>query len=125
MLWDVVVAGMAVVGSAWAAARGIRLLLRGVRSREDPSAPLWVIRGLRGLIVAVCAMAIAAGIVLEQRWLLVFGCLWLAEEIYETGVLALILRAGQRSDDSPAAAPATTRVTATNGIATTSAGQRS
>ena len=38
--------------------------------------------------------ALAVGTVLGQRWLVVFGALWLAEEIYETGVLALILRAG-------------------------------
>jgi hypothetical protein len=29
-------------------------------------------------------------------WLLVFAGLWLLEEIYETGVLASILRAGAR-----------------------------
>jgi hypothetical protein len=38
--------------------------------------------------------ALAVGTVLGQVWLVVFGALWLAEEIYETGVLALILRAG-------------------------------
>lgn len=84
------VAGVAAVAvaCAWAGVRGGRLLMRGVRCGEDPSAPLRVIRDLRGIIVAICAMAIAGGIVFEH--------LWLAEEIYETGVLALILRAGQR-----------------------------
>jgi hypothetical protein len=38
--------------------------------------------------------SLAVGAVLGQAWLVVFGALWLAEEIYETGVLALILRAG-------------------------------
>jgi len=36
-------------------------------------------------------------------WLVVFGALWLAEEIYETGVLALILRAG--AAESPGRRP--------------------
>jgi hypothetical protein len=38
--------------------------------------------------------SLAVGTVLGEVWLVVFGALWLAEEIYETGVLALILRAG-------------------------------
>jgi hypothetical protein len=43
--------------------------------------------------------SLAVGTVLGQVWLVVFGALWLAEEIYETGVLALILRAGVREND--------------------------
>jgi len=31
-----------------------------------------------------------------QMWLLVFGVIFLAEELYETGVIALVLRAGRR-----------------------------
>jgi hypothetical protein len=43
--------------------------------------------------------SLAVGTVLGQVWLVVFGALWLAEEIYETGVLALILRAGARESE--------------------------
>jgi hypothetical protein len=90
---------------AWAGVRGFRLLGRGLRHGDDPEAPLWVVRGLRGVIVALCTAALAAGALFEQLWLVVFGAIWLAEEIYETGVLALILRAGtpgKISRDSPA-----------------------
>ena len=44
-------------------------------------------------VVAVAAGALAGGLHFEQTWLLVFGGVFLAEEIYETGVVALILRA--------------------------------
>ena len=91
----------ALLGGGWAGIRGTRLLILGIRRSADPDAPLRVVRGLRGLIWAICAAAFAAGLVLEQRWLLVFGGLWLAEEIYETGVLALILRAGPRAFATP------------------------
>ena len=87
------------VGGAWAGVRGVSLLARGLRRGEDPSAPLWVVRGLRGIIVALCMVFLAVGTVLGQVWLVVFGALWLAEEIYETGVLALILRAGARESE--------------------------
>lgn len=94
-----VLAALAVVGGAWAGVRGVNLLARGLRRGEDPSAPLWIIRGLRGIIVAICLVVLAVGTVLGQVWLVVFGALWLAEEIYETGVLALILRAGAREGE--------------------------
>jgi hypothetical protein len=87
---------LATLGGAWAGARGGRLLARGLRDADDPDAPLRVVRGLRGIIFAVCGASLAAGALFEQVWLLVFGTLWLAEEIYETGVLALILRRDRR-----------------------------
>jgi hypothetical protein len=87
-------AGSAALGGLWAGVRGARLFVRGVRGADDPSGALWVIRGLRGLIVCICLTCLAAGAVLGERWLLVFAGLWLLEEIYETGVLALILRRG-------------------------------
>jgi hypothetical protein len=88
-------AALAILGGLWAGARGVRLLTRGLRAADDdPRGALWVIRGLRGMIVYICLTALAVGAVLEAVWLLVFAGLWLLEEIYETGVLALILRSG-------------------------------
>ena len=86
-------AGLAALGGLWAGARGVGLIVRALRAADHPDGALWLIRGLRGLIVWICLTCLALGVVLEQVWLLVFAGLWLLEEIYETGVLALILRA--------------------------------
>jgi hypothetical protein len=88
----IILAVLVILGGVWAGIRGLRLFARGLRSGDDPRCSLWVIRGLRGIIVWLCLTSLALGAVLEQVWLLVFGGLWLLEEIYETGVLALILR---------------------------------
>ena len=96
----IILAALALVGAACAGVRGGRLLARGLRGGEDPFAPLWIVRGFRGIIVAICLIALAAGTLLGTRWLVLVAALWLAEEIYETGVLALILRAGLSRDRS-------------------------
>ena len=48
------------------------------------------------VVVALLAIgggwAAVAGLLLEQTWLLVLGAVFLAEELYETGVLVLVLR---------------------------------
>jgi hypothetical protein len=87
-----VVAAALAVGGAWAAAHGARLMARALRRADEPSASLTLIRGIRGLVVGVAAWALAGGILFAQTWLLVFGGVFLAEELYETGVVALILR---------------------------------
>ena len=62
---------------------------------DHPQGALWVIRGLRGLIMWTCLTCARPRVQCSaQVWLLVFAGLWLLEEIYETGVLALILRSG-------------------------------
>jgi hypothetical protein len=85
------------VGAGWAAARGVKLLVRGLRHADQESASLQVVRGLRGIVVGVGAGALAGGVLFGQVWLLVFGAVFLAEELYETGVLVLVLRAQARA----------------------------
>ena len=90
MVSHVFVVVLLALGGAWAAWRGGGLVVRSLARADDPSASLWLIRGIRGVVVGV-----AAGVLFEQTWLLVFGGIFLVEELYETGVVALILRAGQ------------------------------
>jgi hypothetical protein len=86
---------LAAAGAAW---RGARLLARGLRDAAHPAGSLWLVRGLRGGIVALALAALAGGLLTGQGWLLVFGAIFLGEELYETGVLILVLRTGEAGD---------------------------
>lgn len=80
-----------------AGSRGARLLARGVRDAGEATGPVAMIRGFRGLTVALALVASGAGVVLAEKGLLAFGAAFLAEELYETGVLLLILRSGHEA----------------------------
>ena len=82
------------IGAAW---RGAQLLVKGLRHTNEPAGPLWVVRGLRGGIVAVGMAALGGGVLLASKGLLVFGAIFLGEELYETGVVLLALRAGLKA----------------------------
>jgi len=83
-----------VLGGAIAGIRGIRRVAWSLRNADDGAASLTLVRGIRGLVVGVGAWALAGGMVLGATWLLVFGVVFLAEELYETAVPAAILRCG-------------------------------
>jgi hypothetical protein len=78
------------VGAAW---QGAQLLVRGFREADYPAGTIWVVRGIRGAIIAVSIAALSGGVLLANKGLLVFGAIFLGEELYETGVVLLALRA--------------------------------
>ena len=88
-----VVALLALVVGLYAAVRGVRRVVRGLRGADS----LELVRGLRGLVVAIAALAVAVGVLSGETGFVVFGAVFLGEELYETGVLALIIRRGRRS----------------------------
>jgi hypothetical protein len=80
-------------GALW---QGMRRLATGLGELDYPGSALQVVRGIRGVIVAVSAAALGGGVLFANTGLLVFGVIFLGEELYETGVVLLALRAGQR-----------------------------
>ena len=76
--------------------QGIRGLAGGLREIDHPASAVRVVRGLRGMIVAVSLAALGGGVLFASTGLLVFGLIFLGEELYETGMVLLALRAGQR-----------------------------
>ena len=89
-----VISAIALLVSVYAAVTGLRQLRRGAREAIS----LEVVRGIRRLVTAVAAAVVAIGLLSGERGLLAFAAVFLAEELYETGVLALILR--RSPDDS-------------------------
>ncbi len=86
------------VGSA---RRGTRLFLQGLRESEHPSRSLWIVRGIRGGIIALAMGILAGGVMYANKWLLIFGVIFLAEELYETGIVIFALRSQASGGDVP------------------------
>jgi len=90
---DIVLASLLLLVGLGAAWRGAWLFLRGVRNADHLAASLWVVRGMRAGIIALTMGAFAGGLLYNQAWLLIFGAIFLGEELYETGLILLALRA--------------------------------
>ena len=78
--------------------RGNRSLIRGLRNPEHPAQSLWVVRGLRGGILALGLGFLAGGLLTRTAWPLIFGAVFLGEEILETGIMIWALRSGARAE---------------------------
>ena len=93
---DVMLAALLWLLAAGALWQGMRHLTTGLREIDRPTSALRVVRGLRGVIVAVSLAALGGGMLFTSTGLVVIALIFLGEELYETGVLLLALRAGQR-----------------------------
>ncbi len=82
--------------AALLAVHGTPRVAAALRQREEDHAPLLLVRGGRSLIAAAALLVIAGGIVGSSQALVWFGIAFLAEELYETGLVILILRRAER-----------------------------
>src|SRR5690349_24732035 len=82
------------LGLAWTGLGGMR---RGLRAAES----LTLVRGIRRLVTAIALGVLALGLLTGTRGLAAFAVVFLGEELYETGVLLLII---SRSEAPPARA---------------------
>ena len=79
---------LAVVIAIYAGWSGLRRMRRGLRE----STSLELVRGIRALVTAAAVAVFALALLTGERGLLAFAAVFLAEELYETGVLALVIR---------------------------------
>jgi hypothetical protein len=103
---NVILAACCWLLAVYATWRGARWLAKGLRQADSPFGAVGVVRGIRGVIVAVSLAALGGGVLLVSPGLLVFGAIFLGEELYETGVVLLALRAGQQGWWERASQPA-------------------
>lgn len=82
-----------------AAALCVRRLQTAYRLSGDYASAIWLVRGIRCLIIALTAAAWAAGCYWRQHWLLIVGFVILAQELYEGFVLSAALREGLRFEN--------------------------
>jgi hypothetical protein len=85
-------AALLVLAGAYAAVAGVRMMSAAL-GRGDA---LHLIRGIRVLILGLVAGLAALTFATGNTGFLVIGLLILAEEIYEIGTLAAIIRLGDR-----------------------------
>lgn len=76
--------------------RSVILLLRLVRNVHERGSAFTLTRCLRAFIIAVALGCIAGGLQYGGRALVLFGLCFLAEELYETAMILLVLKDGVR-----------------------------
>jgi hypothetical protein len=89
-----IVDGLVVLAAVFAW-RAVRQVARALRDSDHRDSSLWLIRGIRALIIAAASLAFALGIVYGSRATMLIAAVILGEELYETGVLLLVLRRRQ------------------------------
>jgi len=90
--YDVLLAAVMVGAAAVAYVRGTRSFARGVRDPDHPRQTMRVVRGFRGWILGGGFLFLAGGLVFHATWPVLFGLVFLAEELVETGVMLAALR---------------------------------
>jgi hypothetical protein len=87
-----IIAGVLALLGTYLAARSARLIVRGLRDAR----PLDIVRGIRVCVLALVAIVCAVGFLSAQTGFVILAAIILGEELYETGILAAIIRLGER-----------------------------
>lgn len=74
----------------------MRHLAGALRAPDRDDGSVRLIWGIRALIIAITSVAFALGILYDSRATIIISAVILAEELYETGVVLLVLRNAHR-----------------------------
>ena len=92
-------AGMAALAVLLALARARRQLRRAQPTSDAPSS-LALVHGIRALILGAGFAAILAGLLTRTGWPILFGLVFIGEELLETSIMLLALRGERRERDA-------------------------
>ncbi len=95
---DRILAAVLLVLATWMFIRGTRLVAKGLRNPDHPQQTLWVVRGFRRGITAIATAFFAGGLYFHATWPLIFGAVFLGEELLETGIMILALKKAERAE---------------------------
>jgi hypothetical protein len=91
-----VLAPLLLGGAGLALFRALGHLRVVIRDPGDPGAPLALVRAIRGVVVALALLVLVVAAATRSAGWTLFGLVFLGEELYETGVVLLLLRLGHR-----------------------------
>jgi hypothetical protein len=100
MGWDLVLLDAVAVAGAVLGWRAVRHFTRVWRDPGHDESGLWLLRGIRGFILAVACGIVALGVALGSRQVVLVGVVIAAEEIYETAMALAVVEYGRRHDGS-------------------------
>ncbi|MFQ5606633.1 MAG: hypothetical protein ACE5GA_01700 [Candidatus Zixiibacteriota bacterium] len=95
-----ILAGVCVILAAISHWRGMRQFVWGLRNPDHPKQSLKVVRGIRGWIVGTALLLIGGGLEFDATWAVLFGLVFVAEELFETGIMIFALKRGEKSESS-------------------------
>ena len=76
--------------------RGTVKFVWGLKNPDHPKQSLKVVRGIRGGIIGVALLFIAGGLEFGATWAVLFGLVFVGEELLETGVMIFALKRSER-----------------------------
>ena len=78
--------------------RAVRHLAWALRAPDRDDSSVRLVWGIRGLIIAATSLAFALGLLYDSRATILIAAVILAEELYETGVVLLVLKHANRNE---------------------------
>jgi hypothetical protein len=93
------IAALAVIG-AGVVAKGTRRLIEGLAAPPSDPNSLTALRGFRLAMIGLAVLGVAAGLLLDQTWLIVLSLGIAGEEIFESSLMIMGFRRALRSGRS-------------------------
>ena len=96
--WSTLLFGFGLLAFVIGEIRGTRLVVRGLKGIGHPDRDFWLIRGVRAWVVGIAFLFVGAGAYFHTTWAVLFGLVFLGEELLETGTYLVVLRSARKRE---------------------------